>query len=283
MNSTKEVNGIIQYELNSWEEFSGFILENHSNCPAFIYRGQSNAEWKIESTLDRLEKRYPRTPNYTLDRNPEYFECPPTLREVHLKAFKNAVQGKRSANPPKLTDDEWWVLAQQHGLATPMLDWTLSPFVALFFAFEHNNCHNPNQEYITPKKRAVLCLLSSWNMIKNPPDKSAPRLFLPTKETSYRLLNQCGVFLKMPPGSDLESYIENNWECNQATVEILQKIIISTKYPNKDRIECLKYLNKMNINRMSLFPDIDGAASYINSLWELDFDTSLGYLPDNLD
>jgi hypothetical protein len=36
----------------------------------------------------------------------------------------------------------------------------------------------------------------------------------------------------------------------------------------------------MNINRMSLFSDLDGAARYVNSLWEIDFDTALGYLPD---
>jgi hypothetical protein len=34
----------------------------------------------------------------------------------------------------------------------------------------------------------------------------------------------------------------------------------------------------MNINRMSLFPDPDRAAAYINALWEIDFDTSLGYI-----
>ena len=39
----------------------------------------------------------------------------------------------------------------------------------------------------------------------------------------------------------------------------------------------------MNINRMSLFADLDGAARYINSLWELDFDTALGALPDGSD
>ena len=87
--------------------------------------------------------------------------------------------------------------------------------------------------------------------------------------------------MNMPPGSDLESNVRARFE-SESTPEnphanpILTKIII----PNSGREDCLKYLNKMNINRMSLFPDLDGAASYINCVWELNFDTALGSLPD---
>lgn len=85
----------------------------------------------------------------------------------------------------------------------------------------------------------------------------------------------------MPKGTDLESivralYSSESTSSNRHARPILTKIVI----PNSDRIECLKFLNKMNINRMSLFPDLDGAAKYINDLWELHFDTALGRLPD---
>jgi len=90
--------------------------------------------------------------------------------------------------------------------------------------------------------------------------------------------------MKMPPKTDLESSVRARFpdetsDSNPHARHILMKITI----PNDDRTECLKLLNKMNINRMSLFADLDGAAKYINSLWELDFDTAMGSLPAGVD
>ena len=85
----------------------------------------------------------------------------------------------------------------------------------------------------------------------------------------------------MPDKADLESYVRDNFERETTGTEIphqsIRSILEKITIPNKDRINCLKHLNKMNINRMSLFPDIDGSARYINNLWELGFDTAMGW------
>lgn len=285
--------GVCETALGSWEEFLPFVAKFRDN--ALVYRGQSDARWKIESTLDRLESRFPTTPNTDGSRH-ERFQCSPVKRAVHLEAFKEAARGKRGSNPGDPSEDEWWALAQHHGLATPLLDWTYSPFVALFFAFEevgYIDWHD--RRFREPDARAVYVVpfhLISQNATAERP---VPELFSPRREITHRLSSQCGVLMKMPEPVcsesdgrrtiiDLESSVrarfpEETSATNLHARPILRKITI----PNKGRTECLKLLNKMNINRMSLFADLDGAARYINSLWELDFETALGAIPDGHD
>ena len=160
---------------------------------------------------------------------------------------------------------------------TPMLDWTLLPFAALFFAFEDEMRLDSDGKLSSPDNRAVFAL--STSVISENAPNSAPRLFSPTAETSHRLVAQSGLFLKMPEKTDLQQYIQAQFtDESSQTIHHARAVLIKIVIKDCDRSGCLKMLNKMNINRMTLFPDLDGASRYINALWEIDFDTSLGYI-----
>ncbi|MBN2181433.1 MAG: FRG domain-containing protein [Sedimentisphaerales bacterium] len=274
--------GIVEKELQSWIEFIDFVRDPIESWGTLIYRGQANSEWEVTSTLDRLEKRFPTTPN--LEKNDwDYFKRPRVDRKRQLERFKEMARGKLASQIPDAEDDEWWALAQHHGMSTPMLDWTYSPFVALYFAFEDEKCSNR-----TPDKRAVFAL--SHHLI--PADKASnthPKPFAPSWPGNYRLTNQGGLFLKMPQSIDLEKYIKKEFKDdtygiyaggkgNPHPKTVLKKFIIPNS--KKDRFECLRFLDHMNINRVSLFPDLDGAARYINNLWEINWDKALGFIND---
>ena len=53
------------------------------------------------------------------------------------------------------------------------------------------------------------------------------------------------------------------------------------RIPNEGRTPCLVALNKMNINRMTLFPDIDGAARYVNSIWQPGHEDLIAFINDD--
>lgn len=273
--------GIEMIQLKSWREFDEHIKSSHLNNDTYIYRGQADARWKIESTLDRWERRFPTKEIHGGGKN--FGNHPPTTREKRLNAFKVAARGKTSGLA-SLSDREWWCLAQHHGLKTPLVDWTYSPYVALFFAFEERGYVDASTcKYVVPEFRSVFCALAHVIGNNSTPDNPAPKVFSPHRELSPRLNSQTSVLMDMPKGIDLEDGVRQRFEIYPSegenhTYPVLRKLEI----PNReaDRIDCLKHLNKMNIHRASLFADLDSAATYINNLWELNFDTPMGWMPD---
>jgi len=280
--------GVLTRTLASWKEFVDFAKEPTQSCGTLVYRGQCNADWKVNSTLDRLELQFPTTPN--LDKNDwDYFKRPRVDRVRQLERFKEMARGRLASEISQIEEDEWWALAQHHGMATPMLDWTYSPFVALYFAFEKESSSSRS-----PSNRAVFTL--AHHLIPTVQGDRAnrahkhPKPFAPSWPGNYRLTNQAGLFLKMPQAVDLEKYVRKqfreetynappaNGKENLHPCAILQKFII----PNDDkaRFECLRFLDLMNINRASLFPDLDGAARYVNDLWEVNWDKAIGFIND---
>jgi hypothetical protein len=131
----ESADGVRTFELASWASFFDFLEKevfdvSIASKHAYIWRGQRRSDWSISSSLDRLLQRL-----NLLGAGPEALE---RLSTEHLRSFAYAARGRRGLNPRKLDlkadANEWWALGQHFGLATPLVDWTRSPFAA---------CHHP--------------------------------------------------------------------------------------------------------------------------------------------
>lgn len=240
-------NGLGTIQLSSWRSFSDYVNQELLDYTTYIYRGQGYSSWELESTIDRVV-RFPKSPK----------------RATHLRKFQLAVRGRRGPNPPDFDDEnEWWALGQNHGLLTPLLDWTESPFVALFFAMV-----NARSEKGT--NCCVWALSEDTAFIKSleiqsdetiePIEGRKPivEIIRPMSDENSRLVSQRGLFTRSPNNVDIEEWIKEHYEGEN--VMQLIKIVI----PKKEVVKCLRYLNRMNINHATLFPDISGASHFCN-------------------
>lgn len=241
--------GVFEVKLSSWKYFSDYINQEMLDYVTYVFRGHGNSSWKLEPTLDRIIK------------------SPTSIkRNEHLKAFKYATRGRRGTNPAVFThENDWWALGQHHGLASPLLDWSESPFVALYFAAivaYANKTRNYSvfalsQGSIRLKNETIISD-ADIDLINN--RKPTVKIIRPLSDENNRLVSQRGLFTRGPNNMDLESWVKRFYD-NTNTMELI-KITI----PISGVRICLRYLNRMNINHATLFPDLTGATEFCNKL-----------------
>jgi len=239
--------GITTITLSSWKWFPDYINNELLDYTGFIYRGHGDSGWLLEPTLDRVVK------------DPES-----NLREKHLTNFKYETRGRRGTNPPKMeADNDWWALGQHHGLATPLLDWSESPFVAFYFAIA-------KALELKSESCSVFCLFQ--NSVKEVNDKIIEtksiktinghkptiKIFKPLSDENDRLVSQRGLFTRGPNNVDIEDWFRTNQKGSQY-MDVIKLVI-----PCKNLGDAMAYLNRMNINPSTLFPDLSGASQFCN-------------------
>lgn len=252
-------------DFNNWKDFHTFVEDTFNYKRNYVFRGHLDSSWKLETTLDRLINQL------TVELRKE------NIVENHLLRFKKAIRGRRGTNPAPLEKaDECWALGQHYGLATPLLDWSQSPFIATFFAFNSNSKSSNGrrclwaiqQQTVKEKSKIIRAEYEKFSEAEKADyfEKTRPPIVEfsePSFEDNQRIINQTGLFSRGPILKTLEEWVEK--QCQDCKEVVLYKLTL----PDEIRETTLVALDQMNINSASLFPDITGACHYCNEFLSL--------------
>lgn len=207
------------------------LFENFRDKRYFMFRGQNCYEWKLLPKAGRSE--------YIKSYSPTFTE-----QEIFNSWKRYAIQ---YLNIEPKNEMDWYALAQHHGLATRLLDWTKNPLTALYFSVNDYFDEDAAVFIIRQKKALIFDNIDNFN----PFSIEGVRIIYP-KSISPRIVSQRGIFtISNTPHVPLEESSEN-------------LDVIKVKVMRNCKRDILDTLDFYGINQMSIFHDLDNLSSYLN-------------------
>ena len=245
---------MIERRISSWQEFNDWVGARDG----WAFRGQLDATWPLLGSLPRrlLQTEVPR----------------PLWREREERALRVFRRKAHVYLPDRsvLNDDlRCLAMMQHHGAPTRLLDFTKSPYVAAFFAFERTFGDAAIHALNTPR---LFTLAPRFNA-EFTQDRIDPRLsgnfesyfasnlhplvwFGEPDEMDRRLVAQSGLFVM--PGQ-LEKPLDELLQGYDCSEPLIEKVVLGHSL----RSQAMHWLYRMNITQATLFPDLEGLARSI--------------------
>jgi hypothetical protein len=240
--SPRQVHAPIEPEAcANWSEFKEWANRSRQKYDAVQFRGHGNNTFQLRTTIHRANM-------HRLERY-----CSGMLLE-----FRGHAEAILDAHINMEDGDDYSMLlglAQHHGLPTPLLDWTTSPYIAAFFAFAdavesagtrtdvtHVRIFGLTREFTTrfftrkisvPYYKPYIAPLSIGG------------------RKNARLYAQQGQFL-VTNVADLENFIRD------IEIKMKKRLIVAADIPVDCAIEALEDLQFMGLSAATMFPGLDG-------------------------
>lgn len=272
-------------EVSDWNEFLGWYTKFQNDHASFekrwIFRGERNPKNDMQTTLERDAH----VSNISFGNL--------NLVEMRLiNEFRRRAHHYLSNVPTYHDLPEWLSLMQHFGAPTRLLDWTYSPFVAAYFAIERasvdqEKCIIWGIESLSYTSPFTISTLGEDQVNEYFSNEVEPYLEKAPEDTKRRLLSIVhflfnkpykGLFIVTPfrlseratiqqgthlmPG-DITIPFEENLNTHGRDFDNLTRIEIRTD--PKIRKDFLINLYRMNINRATLFPGLQGFAESIST------------------
>lgn len=226
----------------TWKEYKDWVSTVIENKKEYYYRGQMDASWKLQTAFHRKAENL----NIGLD---TYLNEILTGVHYYICAWQNEIINCQDPNE----FGSFLALLQHYGFPTPLLDWTLSPYIAAYFAFRDIDDKSPQCDYV----KIFIFDFQEWSktfqqLLDLRETKVAyVSILLPYARFNSRIIHQRGTYT-VTNQSDLGAYILKR--SNEVKKDFLYSFTLSVK----ERTAVMRELNLMGINEMALFPGLDG-------------------------
>jgi len=222
-----------------WDEFKVWALSEKNRNPNLIFRGHKDSTYCLKTSLHRTGRR-------NINR---YSQVDIPVLERHIANLT----GRAYRLDDAYEHGELLYLAQHHGFPTPLLDWTESPFIAAFFAFDGVPKNQNDKE---KPVRIFMFDPTAWHekhhrvlFVDDPRPSFSVHIF--RSRDNKRALPQQSV-VTFSNICDIDGFV--NYYRDKDKVKYLLRIDL----PAKNRNVAMKELQYMGITAASMFPGLDG-------------------------
>jgi hypothetical protein len=234
---------IPEYDIH---DIPGFmkVVQNLTGSEKVLYRGQRH-QWELKAKLGRIKPRNG------------------TLLETEKQMLSEFKRKSVPWLPSVPTDDlEWLALAQHHGLATRLMDWTENPLTGLWFAVRNP----PEKQDGDAQPGVVWCLkVPEDRILPQEPKHDIEKDVFSAKKTmvyrprhiSARIAGQAGWFT-------VHHYITKEKRFGVLELHpIFKGSLTKINIPGDHFPSLRKTLASMGTNDATLFPDLVGLCDQI--------------------